>query len=63
MQPGFAFKKENLVAPVKDAPQPPAPKEPSSSSAELFDPTKNPDGTPVPAGWGWSQTCEEEEGL
>ncbi|OLP83032.1 hypothetical protein AK812_SmicGene36258 [Symbiodinium microadriaticum] len=50
VQPGFAFKKENLVAPVKDAPQPPAPKEPSSSSAELFDPTKNPDGTPVPAG-------------
>ena len=36
-----------------EASRPPVPKEPSSDSAGLFDPTKYPDGTPVPAGYNW----------
>ena len=34
-----------------EAPQPPKPKKPPSDPTDLFDPTRYPDGTPVPAGY------------
>ncbi|OLP98785.1 hypothetical protein AK812_SmicGene18734 [Symbiodinium microadriaticum] len=36
-----------------EAPQPPEPKKPPSDPTGLFDPTRYPDGTPVPAGYNW----------
>ena len=36
-----------------EAPQPSKPKKPPSEPTDLFDPTRYPDGTPVPAGYNW----------